>query len=159
LEDENAATIPTEDLPELPPNTNAHAIFDSLNVREFFSDPAFNPSGKELSRGELLKADHLIARARARVMTLRSDIQLLVGEEMDVMREEGLFVDYERGQRMISEPGAYTSAERLDGGVRRLYSFLPDQYPKLHEMRRELKEIPEGTVRRLMALARDQEGG
>jgi hypothetical protein len=156
---DGAQALVEEDLPELPPDLNVHATFDSLNLGEFFSNPLFNPNGKELSRAELLKADNLIARARARVMTLRSDIQLLVGEEMDVMREEGLFVDYERGQRMISEPGAYTSAERLDGGVRRLYSFLPDQYPKLHEMRRELKEIPEGTVRRLMALARDQEGG
>jgi hypothetical protein len=68
-------------------------------------------------------------------------------------------VDYEKGQERIRQPGVYTSGEPLEGGGMRIYSFSPEEHPKLYEMREEFKRIPNETVRRLMGLVMSKEGG
>jgi hypothetical protein len=152
-EGEGAEVLAEVDLPPLPPDTNPRKVLESFDVREFYANPAFNPTGKEPDRTELLKAENLITRAQARLMTLRSDLGLLVGEGMAAKFEEGLFVDYEKGQNKISQPGVFTSGESIDGGGMRIYYFPPEEYPRLYEIRKEMRTIPEETVRRLMALA------
>jgi hypothetical protein len=156
LEDAGTEVI-EEDLPEvpkLPPGTDCRDVLASFTAHDFFSNPAFNPHGKELDRAAQLQASCIVARARGRMEVLESDIDLLVGTKMEEMLAEGLFVDYEKSQERYLQPGVYTSAEPLGGGLMRLYSFMPDAYPELYEMRRELKGIPEKAVRRLMSLAR-----
>jgi hypothetical protein len=146
---------PPEDLPALPDGVMPVDFLGSLNLSEFFADPAFNPGGTQPSRVEWQRAVNMVDRAKARVTTLRSDIHLLSIEEMEKMREEGLYVDYEKDQKRHSEKGLYTTGEQLPGGVTRIYAFPEERYPQLYQMRREIETISDQTIRRLMALAQD----
>ena len=146
---------PPEDLPPLPEGVMPVDLLGSLNLSEFFADPAFNPAGTQPNRVEWQRAVNMVDRAKARVTTLRSDIHLLSIEEMEKMREEGLYVDYEKGQKRHSEKGLYTTGEQLPGGATRIYAFPQERYPQLYEMRREIETLSEQTVRRLMALAQE----
>jgi hypothetical protein len=150
----NGNAFPEDSLPELPPNTNARKIVEEFDAEAFFANPSFNPDGKELNRSEWLQVENLITKARTRLTTLQSDIHLLVGEKMESMYANGLFVDYEKGQKRITQRGVYTSGEPLGDGAMRIYSFPPEENPKLYEMREEMRRIPKETIRRLMALAR-----
>jgi hypothetical protein len=147
----------TEELPALPDGVLPVDLIGSLNVSEFFADQAFNPGGATLDRVDLQRAVNMVERAKARIMTLRSDIHLLVIEGIEKMREEGLYVDYEKGQKRLSEKGLYTSGEVLPGGAMRIYSFPEERYPHLYEMRREIENVSEQAIRRLMALSLKKE--
>ena len=146
---------PPEELPPLPEGVMPVDLLGSLNLSEFFADPAFNPAGTQPNRVEWQRAVNMVDRAKARVTTLRSDIHLLSIEEMEKMREEGLYVDYEKGQKRHSEKGLYTTGEQLPGGATRIYAFPQERYPQLYEMRREIETLSDHTIRRLMVLAQE----
>jgi hypothetical protein len=147
-----------EELPALPDGVLPVDLMRSLNLSEFFADPAFNPGGAKPGQVDWQKAVNMVDRARARITTLRSDILLLAVEGMEKMREEGLYVDYEKGQKRHSEKGLYTSGEPLPGGGMRIYSFPGERYPQLYEMQQEIESVSDQTIRRLMALALKKEG-
>ena len=87
---ESDETSAPEELPALPEGVMPVDLMGSLNLSKFFADPVFNPRGATPDRVDWQKAVNMVDRARARIMTLRSDIHLLTIEEMEKMRGEGL---------------------------------------------------------------------
>ena len=148
---------PAEPAPSpLPQGVNPIHFVQTLDLREFFDNPEFNTGQADLEPVDKQRAVNVLDRAQARLIELRSDIHLLEVEESRKMLEEGLYVDYESGQKRLVEKGVHTMGEPLPGGVMRIYSFRPDEYPRLYEMKKEMTTVSEDAVRRLVALAAKQ---
>ena len=145
---------PAEPAPSpLPQGVNPIHFVQTLDLREFFDNPEFNTGQADLEPVDKQRAVNVLDRAQARLIELRSDIHLLEVEESRKLHAEGLYVDYGRGERRHVEKGVHTMGEPLPGGGMRIYHFRPEEYPRIHELKRELTTVSEDTVWRLMALA------
>lgn len=151
--EERAPQEDLTDLPVVPDRVNAESLVREMKLGEFFGDPRFNPDGHELDKLEQQRAINIVDRAQARIRTLNSDVQLTILERMRELAEEGLYIDYAPGERRETVPGVITSAESDGRGGIRMYYLYPEEHPDVYEMKREIKEVSETAVRKLMDLA------
>lgn len=149
-----------ESLPPLPLRVSDPVRFvRGLDPERFYADPESNPAARELGNMEKLRAGCEISIARSRIDILEKEIQKICAENIDRLRAEGAFVEYEKGQPPDpSGPGVVTFGEVTERGSTRVYYFYSEEYPEIHEKRAEEREVGETCVRRLLRIAEGESG-
>jgi len=146
-----------EALPELPAElagTQSTSMVKSLDLKTFFQDTRFNPGAKELAPVERLKAIEALATGQAWMEVLNRRIQVDMAVEMEILREERNYVEYDDGEsRDPGPPGAITVGESAGDHRIRIFYFDPVTFPELAEKKREIEKVAEKTIRRLLQLA------
>lgn len=121
-EDDEAYDDTASGLPPLPANIHDPVAFvRGLSPGKFFADPEYNPAGKTFSTTERVRVAGEVAIARSRIDILDKEIQMICAENMDWMREEGEYMEYDRG--VAPDPadvGVVTFGEKTESGTTRI---------------------------------------
>ena len=143
--------------PEVPKGMNPVHVVESFEFGDLVENVDLNPNDSKLSELGYRRAANLITHAKARLSTVTSDLHLLISEEKENLLEQGIFVDYAKGQRIEQMKDVATLGEiRADGGMR-IFPFYSEDYPRVYELREEKKKIASGALRRFMMML--NEGG
>lgn len=145
------AAWPDEGLPELPSGIEPTNLVKSLDLKSFYEDQRFNPNGRELAPLERLKAIEVLATGQAWMEVLQRRLQVDVGQEMETLREEGNYVEYDDGEsRDPGPPGALTVGESAGDHRMRIFYLDPTSFPEVAEKQRRIEKVAEKTVRKLL---------
>jgi hypothetical protein len=157
-QESEAASLPNKEpapdtaLPPLPVGLDIVSSVTTADLDFLLRSEKLNPRKKELGKVDRMRAEAVLAKARATSDVLESEIRVDLTAGMERMREQGAFVSYARDEMVPPDKGTITAGEVGENGAMRLYYFYPEQYPDIYQRKQAIKAACEVAIREVLSL-------
>jgi hypothetical protein len=142
-------------LPTLPGGVSPFDMITS-ELEDILKNPKLDLPKVELSRLQTAKLQAYLFATRAQVAAVDGELKIALVEGMNKLRDDGNYIDYNRGESYQHTDGVLTAGEEAPDGRVRMYYLQREQFPLLYEKREAKEKLAETASRQLLSMLKEE---